>query len=149
MTSNTVPDITQTNSFISDAKPSPPLQAENSVVSKSAGASAANDAPAVFFDTVSISSQSRQAVVGEIQKELTSEVVKKENARKEEVNARLNGNVFEQAPSKVQFVYNQKGELIVKYMDASNRLVYQIPSELMLFQRESASKMASSVDESV
>ena len=140
MPPDTVQGITQATPQISDAKPGQSQQAENSVVSQSAVANTGNATPAV--DIVNISAQSRQAAVGEVKKDITAEVVKKENARKEEANARMSGNVFEQAPSKVQFVYDQKGDLIVKYMDTSNRLVYQIPSKLTIIQRDLASKTA-------
>jgi hypothetical protein len=48
--------------------------------------------------------------------------------------------------AKVEVVYDQKGELITKYMDSANRLVYQTPSELMLRMKESAPKPELSVN---
>jgi len=149
VTSTTVVDLTQTLSFLSDGKSILPLQVDKIPVYRSAAANPANDRSPLFSDTVSLSYHSRQAVAGEVTKELPSEVAKKEKAKKEAVNIRMNAEGFERALSKVQFVYDERGDLIVKYMDASDRLVYQIPSELMLYQKESALKAGSSVDASV
>ena len=149
MTSTVVPDITQSVSYFSDAQSNLPLPADKSAVSRGVAASSATEGSATLFDTVTISSQSRLAVAGEVKKELVPDVTKKEKSKKDEANARVNSEGFERALSKVQFVYNQRGELIVKYMDASDRLVYQIPSELMLFQKESALKGGASLDASV
>ena len=149
MTLTVVPDITQSASFYSDARSNLTLQADKNAIPGGIAVNSPADSPAALFDTVSISSQSRLAVAGEIKKELAPEVTKKEKARKDEANARLSGGGFERVLSKVQFVYNQRGELIVKYMDASDRLVYQIPSELVMLQKESALKGGTSLDASV
>jgi len=144
-----VQDINQSVSFISDAQLNLPLQPGRSVASSIKAGSSAAEVSAVFFDTVSISFQSRQTVAGEEEKGLSPEVVKKEKAKKEEENTRIIEESSQRKLSKVQFVYNQRGDLIVKYMDASDRLVYQIPSDLMLFQKETALKVGASVDSSV
>ncbi|MEI6826745.1 MAG: hypothetical protein WCK54_14210 [Desulfuromonadales bacterium] len=149
MTSSMVQDINQSVSFISDAQLNLPLQPGRSVASSIKAGSSAAEVSAVFFDTVSISFQSRQTVAGEEEKGLSPEVVKKEKAKKEEENTRIIEESSQRKLSKVQFVYNQRGDLIVKYMDASDRLVYQIPSDLMLFQKETALKVGASVDSSV
>ena len=146
MTSAAVSDISQASSILSDVKSAQPLQADGGVVSRSDVAGVSAGGLANSFDTVSISSQSRRAVFGEMEKGVTPEAAQKEKAKKE-ANV-LKSESSGQAPAKVEFVYDQKGELIVKYMDASDRLVYQVPSELMLFQKEMATK-SSSVDANV
>ncbi|MDD2733023.1 MAG: hypothetical protein PHF56_03710 [Desulfuromonadaceae bacterium] len=146
MTSTTVTGLTQSLPLFSDAKSSPPPQTAIATVPQSVPENPANNSSLFSADTVSISSQSRQAVAGVIKEELSLEVVKKEKVKKEEANIRANGKSNEQAPSKVQFVYDQKGELSVRYMDASDRLIYQIPSEIMLYMKEAALKAGPSVD---
>lgn len=148
MTSAAVSDISQTSSFLSDVKSGLPLQADGGAGSGSVAAGASVGNLVNSFDTVSISSRSRRAVVGEMEKGVTPEAAQKEKVKKEEANIRLKSESSGQAPAKVEFVYNQRGELIVKYMDASDRLVYQVPSELMLLQKETAAKSLS-VDENV
>ncbi|MFZ4856921.1 MAG: hypothetical protein ACOYL3_11040 [Desulfuromonadaceae bacterium] len=149
MTSTTVSDITQTAMFLSDAKYHLPVQPDNSAAFRNAVTNAVGGSPAGFSDTISISYRSRQAVGGGMAGELPPEVANKEKVKKEEANVRIKVQSSDNSPAKVEFVYNQRGELIVKYMDASDRLVYQIPSELVLFQKESASKLTSSVDANV
>lgn len=145
MTPTTVSGSTQALPLFSDAKP-PPAHVDKSVSVQNAAINPAGTAP-VSADTVSISSQSRQAGA-EVNKETvpSPEVAQKEKARKEEALARINGKKPEQALAKVQFVYDQKGELSVRYMDASDRLIYQIPSELVLYLKEAAVKAESTVD---
>jgi len=91
-------------------------------------------------DTVSISIQTRQTIVN-----AGKEEAKKEEVKKAEVINSDNGERSDKAVAKVEFVYDPKGDLIVRYMDSSSRLIYQAPSELMLSIREAALK-AESVD---
>lgn len=44
------------------------------------------------------------------------------------------------AAAKVEFDYDNSGEKVMKFMDNSDRLVYQLPSELTLQLRESTDK---------
>jgi hypothetical protein len=132
--------------MFSDTKSSPTPQAGAAATSQNIPENPAHNGPPVSADIVSISSQSRQAVAGVKKEELPLEVVKKEKAKKEEATVRANADSAEQALSKVQFVYDQKGELSVRYMDASDRLIYQIPSEIMLYLKEAALKSGLSVD---
>jgi hypothetical protein len=147
VTPTTVSGLTQTLPLFSDAKSNPPPQVDKGTASESAVTPSASNSPSIISaDTVSISSQSRQAAA-EVKKEvLPPEDIKKEKAKKEDANILVNGENPERAPSKVQFVYDLRGELSVKYMDASDRLVYQTPSELMLYLKEAALKKESSVD---
>jgi hypothetical protein len=87
-------------------------------------------------DTISLSALSQKAITAD----------KKKTLLKEETNKPNHSSTSGNASPKVQFVYDQKGTLIVKYMDTANRLVYQVPSELNLMQAESASKSDTSVD---
>lgn len=146
MSSTTVAGLTQALPLFSDAKSSPPPQVGIAAASKGVPENPANNSSPISADTVSISSQSRQAVARVKKEELPLEVVKKEKAKKEEASVRANDESTEQAFSKVQFVYDQKGELSVRYMDASDRLIYQIPSEIMLYLKETALKAGLSVD---
>ena len=87
-------------------------------------------------DTISLSALSQQAITTDKKKALLKEETNKLN------HSDTSGNVS----SKVQFVYDQKGTLIVKYMDAANRLVYQVPTELNIMQTENSSIPDASVD---
>jgi len=87
-------------------------------------------------DTVSLSTQSQQAISAE----------KKEEAKQEEAKKVVNVKPYDQAPAKVEIVYDQKGTVITKYMDTADRLIYQVPSELTLLLRETVSKADTSVD---
>ncbi|MDD2539794.1 MAG: hypothetical protein PHH28_01975 [Desulfuromonadaceae bacterium] len=89
---------------------------------------------AIVADTVSFSSQPQQA--GAVKEEAKKEQTKKVSSSEQ------SGSVM----AKVQFVYNQKGDLSVRYMDAANRLIYQVPSELMMRMKEAASKLESPLD---
>lgn len=91
----------------------------------------------VPFDTVSISSQSQQKVT---------------DAKKEETKKETNNKASDKlgaTAAKVQFVYDPKGELSIRYMDTASRIVYQTPSELMLSLREALTKSETSVDTKV
>lgn len=80
-------------------------------------------------DTVTLSEKARQSGKEEQKQQVVPE---KDPASAQETSVR--------AVAKTEFVYDQKGELIIKYMDTSDKLVYQIPSELMLKMREEAAK---------
>ena len=86
-------------------------------------------------DTVSISPLLQQTLA-----EIKQEAVKKEQA-----NDAKNNNEPDSA-AKVQFFYNQRGDVGIKYLDSARRLVYQTPSVLMMQLKESLSKPDSSVD---
>lgn len=128
--------ITQTLPQLSAGKQNASRQ-EDRVSSPAVTASATKESGPVSADTVSISSQLRQTI-NDVEKELVKKVeTSKENS---------NDNISVVMP-KVQFAYDMKGELSVKYMDASNNLIYQSPSELMIrMKAEAASKLDSAVD---
>lgn len=86
-------------------------------------------------DTVSLSPQVQQALAEAEQKDakkLDEPVSKKEASNR--------------SAAKVEFVYDLKGELITRYLDTANRLVYQTPSELMLLMKEGDSKAKAAVN---
>ncbi|MHB8123246.1 MAG: hypothetical protein ACYDG4_13950 [Desulfuromonadaceae bacterium] len=94
----------------------------------------AQDTGPVPVDTVSISSQSQQKAI---------------NLEKEDVQKEIKQNISDKsggAVAKVQFVYNPKGELSLRYMDTASRLIYQTPSELMQRLTEALTKSGTSVD---
>jgi hypothetical protein len=122
--------------LLSTATSNPSAQPEKGNNSPNTGVALSKDSKPTPVDTVSISTQSLQTV---------TEVAKKD-ARKEEANIINSSEISNQAAAKVEFVYDQKGELITKYMDTADRLIYQTPSELTLLLRETASKSGSSVD---
>lgn len=133
----------QTLSLFSNAKSYSPSREEK--VTTPPGADVTKDRSSVPVDTVSLSSQSRQAVA-EVKKEETAvEAAEREKAVREESTI-ANSERSSGAAAKVEFVYDLNGELSVKYMDTSGRLVYQLPSELVLQMKEAASKADTTVD---
>lgn len=101
-----------------------------------AGADLSGEAKAVAVDTVDISAQSVKTVAE----------IKKDEQKKETVAAVGNSERPDRAMAKVQFVYSPKGDLSIRYMDTADRLIYQVPSELMLRFAEALSKSDSSVN---
>lgn len=107
---------------------------DNGSVSIASSSFSAQDTGTVPVDTVNISSQSQQKAI---------------NLEKEDVQKEINQNFSDKsggAVAKVQFVYNPKGELSLRYMDTANRLIYQTPSELMQKLTEALTKPDTSVD---
>jgi hypothetical protein len=131
-----VSDIVQTLPLLSNAVSNSSPQGENGTTSPSASAVVTRDSRPIPVDTISISYQSR----------LTVADVKKEDAKKEEANKVNNSGNPVRTMAKMQFVYDLNGDLSVRYMDTANRLIYQVPSELMIRLKEAASKADSSVD---
>lgn len=93
-----------------------------------------------IVDTVSLSGQSLQSEAAGKKAPLAEEQ-KKENPAKDAVSEKSN-----KAAANVQFVYDVKGQLLVRYMDNASRLIYQVPSELMLRLREASAKKDASVN---
>ncbi|MEI6306705.1 MAG: hypothetical protein WCP33_07775 [Deltaproteobacteria bacterium] len=135
MTPATASGISQQLPSVSAAKSNSSPQ-EKGADSQRAGEVFAKDSKPIPVDTVSISYQLRQ----------TANDVKKEEAKKEEANSVKNIDNSGKAAAKVQFVYDLKGDLSIRYMDNNNRLIYQVPSELMIRLSEAASRSDSSVD---
>jgi hypothetical protein len=107
---------------------------------------AMNNTP-VAVDTVNISDQSRQAATDVKKDAAPIDEMKSPKTKTEDATLlQRDGNRESAAFSKVQFVYDLKGELSVRYMDVANRLIYQVPSELMLSMKEAASKSNASVN---
>lgn len=137
-----VSGVAQTLSLFQDAKSHSSPREDKGTSSPEADVS--KTVTPVAVDTISISSRSRQAVTDVKHVETAVDTAQKEKIKKRDaaVNTEKSGG----AAAKVQFVYDQNGELSVRYMDSSDRLVYQSPSELMLQMKEAASKSDSSVD---
>lgn len=124
--------LAQTLPMLSNSKQNPSTPDDSGRALLTTGGTFSKDSKPVTADTISISSQSRQA---------TSEL------KKEEAKILKKSSINPDTPSaKIQFVYDLKGELITKYMDSTNRIIYQNPSKLMLKLRETDSKSDSSVD---
>jgi len=107
------------------------------LASTSSNTISTQDTVLVPIDTVSISSQSQQKVT---------------DAKKEETKRELNNNNSDKpdaTAAKVQFVYNPKGELSIRYMDTASRIIYQTPSELMLSLKDTLIESDTSVDTNV
>lgn len=93
-------------------------------------------------DTVKISTQAIQS-----NSDVKKDEAKKVEAKKDAAGSGSINVSTEGATAKVQFVYNQKGDMITKYLDSSGELIYQVPSKLMLLTEEAAeSKSKSSID---
>ena len=123
---------------------------ENKSVSLNGNAGEPKENKPVSVDTVRLSFQALQSS-SDVKKDEAKVEVKKDEAKKVEAKKEADGGVnnnvsSEGASAKVQFVYNQKGDLITKYLDSSGDLIYQVPSKLMLLSQETDSKSKSSVD---
>lgn len=123
----------------------------NSISPEEAGTGSPNASPALAkehvqaaVDSVAISIQSRQSISDISKKEATIEETKKGNTQIADIakNSDISGRTI----SRVQFVYDQKGELSIRYLDSSDWLIYQVPSELMMRLKEAAAKSGSSVN---
>lgn len=111
--------------------------AQDGIATGTPPASPARESKPSPADTISISSQLLQTI-NEVKKELATKVetVKENSSEKSTV-----------VMSKVQFAYDMKGDLSVRYMDASNNIIYQTPSELMIRMKEEAdSRLNSAVN---
>lgn len=133
----------QTLSLFSNAKSYSSPREEK--VADSPGADVTKGRISAPVDTVSLSLRSRQAVTDVKKEETAIEAAEKEKAVKEESTI-ANSEISNETVAKVEFVYDLNGELSVKYMDTSGRLVYQLPSELQLQMKEAASKADTTVD---
>lgn len=116
------------------------LQNEAALKENNAPAKANNPAAA---DSISISPQARQAIANGDKEKPSNNSVKKDNPAQE------NSTDVTAATSKVQFEYDLKGELVTKYMDSSERVIYQVPSELKQRLAEFLSKPESSLNTKV
>lgn len=115
---------------------------EQNVVEEGKGSSsnhtpaAGQEAQSPPADTVSLSPLVQQAFEEARQKD-----------EKQQENDLLNSKKpSNRSAAKVEFVYDVKGELITKYLDSSDRLVYQLPSELMLHMKEGETKSKTAVN---
>ncbi|MDD2851494.1 MAG: hypothetical protein PHY09_06265 [Desulfuromonadaceae bacterium] len=141
MASLEIPDMTQAQSVNFSVESGSSQKGDNGVGASSAVAAPARKNPPVSGDTVTISAQSQQAEAVSMQRD---ERIDKKDGENSNNAVKNNGNAVS-APS-VEFIYDQQGELIVKYMDNAKKLIYQVPSQLMLRMREYAPKSDLSVD---
>ena len=143
-----VSDIAQKASRFSAAPSHSPQQEDKLAGSGSAAATASatkyTPPKENVIDTVNLSGKSLQASssITKTQIEDTKKLEqKKETLKKVEGTTNMGST-----SSRVQFVYDQKGTLMVRYMDSADRLIYQVPSELMMRLKEMDFKTGSSVD---
>lgn len=134
MTPDMVSGITQSLPQAPNAKLSPSSQEDKGTPPPNAAVST-KDGTSLPVDTVTLSKQLQQP-----KPDVNKEEAKKEQA-KNETNEKSN-----RAIAKAQFVYDLKGDLSIRYMDTADRVIYQVPSELMIFLREAAAKSEASVD---
>lgn len=145
MTPATVTGLAQSLPMLSDTRPDSSLPEDRSVPPAAIKGAISADGSRAVVDRVSLSDQSRQTVAEARQETTLIEEAKKEKAKKDA--AQLNSNEKAgRSVANVQFVYDVKGELKVRYMDTADRLIYQVPSELMLRLKEAAAKSESSVN---
>ena len=107
---------------------------EKGLASSATSISSTKDTAPTSVDTVSISSLSQQ---------------KATDAKKEEIKKEASNYISDKPDAtvaKVQFVYNPKGEISIRYMDTASRIIYQTPSELMLSLKDALTKSDTSVD---
>ncbi len=142
MTPTTVSSVISTPQQFSGGKSGEsPHVVERGAVSQGAGSPVTKDGKETPVDTVSISFQPQQTVANTKKEESL-----KREAKREEVSKAASGESSDKTPAKVEFVYNLNGELRTRYLDSSNRLIYQTPSDLMLRMKEAAAKSDSAVD---
>ena len=92
-------------------------------------------------DTVSLMNKAQQTATETQKEDEKKDIAKKEAARKlksQDEPARSIGEV--------KFDYDYNGNLLVRFMDRANRLIYQIPPELVTRVAETISKSKSSVN---
>lgn len=121
---------------VAAAQSNPYSQDEKVTASLSGAEVSSKESKANPVDKVSISEELRQTMAD----------VKKEVAKKEKADPQKSTQKLDMAAAKVEFVYDLKGELSIRYLDNASRLIYQVPSELMLSLRESLANSDSSVD---
>jgi uncharacterized FlaG/YvyC family protein len=136
MTPDMTLSSTQTISLLSNGKAQQPRQEAAPAPTVTTSEVVAKEAKQNTEDTVSLSPQLQQALAEADKKEA-------KKLETEPVNIKETSN---RSAAKVEFVYDLKGELITRYLDSSNRLVYQAPSELMLLMKESDSKTKAAVN---
>jgi hypothetical protein len=143
-----VSNIAQSAPLISTMKSSPSSASTRNEESKTSSlnvsAGVASESKPGAVDTVRISFQALQSNT-DVKRDEARANVKRDEAKKVEAKKDTAGNTSsavssEASTAKVQFVYNQKGDLITKYMDSSGELIYQVPSKLMLLSQEADSK---------
>lgn len=141
VTSDMALNIDQSLPLNSITKSNSSPQEEKWLVSTNAGSYSIKDGNPIPVDTVKISAQLQQALT-----DLKQEKALFKDTKQEESNPANSSNKSDRAAAKVEFVYDQKGDVITKYLDSASRLVYQTPSKFMLFLKDAAPKSVSSVD---
>jgi len=111
--------------------PDPPKEEKPNVSPLDVAASVAKGGKPVSADTVNISSEAIKVAT-----DIKKDEPKKTDPKKDAVVGLNKNEQTEKATAGIQFVYNQDGDLITKYLDLSGNIVYQVPSKLMLLMKE-------------
>ena len=125
--------------LLSNATSNPSNTEDKSLNASNSAVVLVKDSTSTAVDSVSISIQLQQALSD----------VNKKAVKKEEGSILNNSGTSDRTAAKVEFVYDQNGDVITKFMDTANRLVYQTPSELMLHLKETTAQSSSSVNTKV
>lgn len=136
MTPTNVSTVVQPPSPVSTVQSNLYSQDEKGSASLNGGEVLSRDSKANPVDKVSISDELRQTIAD----------IKKEEAQKEDAKVVKESGKLDTAAAKVEFVYDLKGDLSIRYLDNASRLIYQVPSELMLSLMESLANSDSSVN---
>jgi hypothetical protein len=146
VTTDTVSGIIASPKVYSAVAGDSPARDDKAAVSASpaAGVAVKGDQSSPFSDTITISLQSRQAVVDAKKEEAKREKAQKDSADKPDTSGKSGSSI-----ARVEFVYDLKGDVSVRYLDTADRLVYQVPSELTLQMREAVAKSETSIDTTV
>ena len=143
MTPDVIPGLSQSLPLFSNtSRESSPVETKAAAPERTPTVVTRED-KTVAVDTISISDQSRRAVTDAQKQAAAADEAQK---KKDPPEVLLSNKVkSDAAVAKVEFTYDAKGEKVVKYMDTTDRLVYQLPSELTLQLRESTPKSDSVV----
>ena len=136
MSSATLSGITATLPLFSNGKLSDSSPSEKLTSSPMVGTAVTKENKPINADTVSISPQLQQTI----------DDIKKEDVIPPDTSKTINKEKSAGAMTQVQFAYDMKGDLSIRYVDSADRLIYQVPSELMMRIKEAASKLDSSVN---
>ena len=143
----------QLSTIKSGSVSAPAKKEESKSTPLSVTAGVAKDDKSGTVDSVRISFQALQsssdAKKDEAKVDGKKDEAKKVDAKKETAGNANNNVNAEAATAKVQFVYNQKGDLITRYLNSSGELIYQVPSKLMLLTQEAELKSKSTSNSSV
>lgn len=146
MTPTSISDIAAPLKYVTAAQANSALPQSGESGLTGVRAVAAPDTPQLSVDTVSLSDRSRQPFADGRRDQAAVADEKKQETKKEGSESEKAGGKPDRTIAKVQFVYTMKGTLRMRYLDTASRLIYQVPSELMLQLREAMANSGSLVN---